>query len=317
MDHAYRLRLWRHYGRLGFALFAYLALTVLLQLGAQAAVLRWAPELADREWYDLALAMLPMYLIAFPLFLLLLPPAPPGELLPAKGRLSLKELALFFLMCLGILYPGNLLGQGLDYLLGRVLRTPSLGNPLESLATSADLRVYVLAAIVLGPILEELTFRKLLLDRMRSIDTPSALVFSALAFGLFHGNLIQFFYAFGVGLLFGIIYIKTGRVLYTMLLHVLVNAVGSLAALLFLRNIDLSDPFSLLAPALGMGLYVLLLLTGCLAGIVLMIKHRRRLTVSGEKGLLRPSDRVLLPFVNPGWVLFFFASLALMFFHYR
>ncbi len=40
MDHDYRLRLRRHYGRLGFALFCYLALTALTQLGLQLLVLR-------------------------------------------------------------------------------------------------------------------------------------------------------------------------------------------------------------------------------------------------------------------------------------
>ena len=38
------------------------------------------------------------------------PPAPPGELVPRREGLKGRELALFFFMCLGILYPGNALG---------------------------------------------------------------------------------------------------------------------------------------------------------------------------------------------------------------
>ncbi len=316
MDHDYRLRLWRHYGRLGFALFCYLALTVLLQLAAQLLVLRWAPALTDRGWYSIAVAMLPMYLIAYPIFLLLLPPRPPRELFPRREGLTFRELTVFFFMCLGILYPGNALGMGTDLLLGRLLRTPASGNPLEALSVETDLWAYILGAILLAPILEELTFRKLLLDRMRTIDKPAALLFSALAFGLFHGNVIQFFYAFGVGLLFGVIYMRTGRIVYTIGLHLLVNALGSLAGLVFLRFVDLSDPITALVPSLLMGCWVLLLLAGSVAGVVLLIKHRRRLRVADGQDLLGPGSRFLLPFLNPGWVLYFFAALAVILLSY-
>ncbi len=312
MDRDYRLRLWRHYNRLGFALFCYLALTVLLQFGIQLLVLRWAPALADRGWYGIAAAMLPMYLVAFPVFLLLLPPVPPRELFPRREGLKGRELAVFFFMCLGILYPGNALGMGTDLLLGKLLRVPASGNPLETLTVESDLWSYVLGAILLAPVLEELTFRKLLLDRMRTVDKPAALVFSALAFGLFHGNLIQFFYTFGVGLLFGVIYMRTGRIAYTIGLHILVNALGSLAGLVFLRFVDLTDPISALVPSLFMGCWVLLLLAGSVAGVVLLIKHRRRLRVADGRDLLTPADRFLLPFLNPGWVLYFFAALGVI-----
>ncbi|MBR4702830.1 MAG: CPBP family intramembrane metalloprotease [Oscillospiraceae bacterium] len=316
MDHDYRLRLRRHYGRLGFALFCYLALTALTQLGLQLLVLRWAPELTGRGWYEIAAAMLPMYLIAFPIFVLLLPPAPPRELLVRGEALRLRELAVFFLMALGILYPGNILGLGTDALLGKLLRAPAMGNPLETLAVETDLWPYVLGTILLAPILEELTFRKLLLDRMRTIDKPAALFFSALAFGLFHGNVIQFFYAFGVGLLFGVIYMKTGRIAYTIALHVLVNAVGSLAGLLFLRFVDPSDPFSALVPALLMGCWVIVLLAGSVAGIVLLLTRRRSLRVADGQDLLGPGSRFVLPFLNPGWILYLFAALAVMLLRY-
>ena len=47
------------------------------------------------------------------------------------------------------------------------------------------------------------------------------MLFSGLMFGLFHGNLNQFVYAFVLGLCFGFIYVKTGNIRYTIGLHML------------------------------------------------------------------------------------------------
>ena len=55
-----------------------------------------------------------------------------------------------------------------------------------------------------------------------------------------------------------------------------------------------------------------LLLAGCVAGIVLLVKHRRFFRLADGQDLLRPGDRFLLPFLRPGWILFFFGTLALM-----
>ena len=205
MDPRYRSGLRRHYGRITFALLAYYLITAAAQFAAQYSVLAWAPDWAESGWFLPALAIIPMYCIGFPVFLLLLPKAPPRELLPEKRSMPVGEFFVVLLMCFGVLYPGNLLGQGLNWLIRRLLGRPDGLGALEALAENSSPWAYILAAVVLAPVLEELTFRRLLLDRMRTVDKPSALVFSSLAFALFHSNLIQFFYAFGVGLIFGCI----------------------------------------------------------------------------------------------------------------
>ena len=61
-----------------------------------------------------------------------------------------------------------------------------------------------------------------------------AITVSAISFGLFHGNLTQFFYATLLGLIFGYVYTKTGKVIYSMALHMLVNFFGGFVARIFL-----------------------------------------------------------------------------------
>lgn len=45
-------------------------------------------------------------------------------------------------------------------------------------------------------------------------------------FGMAHGNFSQFFYAFGIGILWAYVYAKTGKVRYTIGFHMLFNLLG-------------------------------------------------------------------------------------------
>ena len=92
MDTAYRAALRRHYLRIGFAVFVFYLAFILLQLGINAAVTAAAPELTEKGWYLPALSFFPLYCIGFPLFLMVLPPAPKAALLPAKRTVPAREL---------------------------------------------------------------------------------------------------------------------------------------------------------------------------------------------------------------------------------
>jgi hypothetical protein len=69
-------------------------------------------------------------------------------------------------------------------------------------AIQADtLLMQLLAAVVVGPILEELLMRGLLYGRLKDLmPAKAAIVCSAVAFGIIHGNLVQGIHGFVVGL---------------------------------------------------------------------------------------------------------------------
>lgn len=306
-DHRRSLR--RHWSRLGLALFLYMAVTVAAEYGMQLLVVRFWPEFQDSGWYLVTLSFVPMYLIGFPVFLWVLPPAAPKELRPPKQKLPGKYLFALLLMCFGFLYPGNLIGQGLNEGLNLLLHSGGSGNALEVLAGESDLLPYSIVAVVLGPLMEEITFRKLLMDRMRTIDKPAAVFFSALAFGLFHGNVVQFFYAFGVGLLFGVIYVRTGKLWYSVVLHMAVNFLGSVVTMLLLPKIDMLHPLDALLPLLALAGYAMLLMTAAVAGVVLLIKHRKKLYVGDGYDRLKGA-RFSTAFCTGGFLLYLLSSLA-------
>lgn len=83
-----------------------------------------------------------------------------------------------------------------------------------------------LAAVVTAPLLEELVFRGLLHKRLRRcLDMKKSALISAFAFGITHGNFVQFLYAFIVGLLLAYIYELYNSLWATILFHACNNLI--------------------------------------------------------------------------------------------
>ena len=85
----------------------------------------------------------------------------------------------------------------------------------------------LIALVIVGPITEELLVREAIVGEMlrRGTSPWIAIMVSALAFSAMHLNLAQGLYAFPLGIIFGIIYYKTGNIVLTSLLHILNNGI--------------------------------------------------------------------------------------------
>lgn len=99
----------------------------------------------------------------------------------------------------------------------------------------------LIALVIVGPITEELLFREAIAGEMlrRGTSPWMAIIVSALAFSAMHLNFAQGLYALPLGIIFGIIYYKTGNIVLTSLLHILNN--GIVAAQLYTLNEDIAD----------------------------------------------------------------------------
>ena len=111
---------------------------------------------------------------------------------------------------------GNLVGLGITALIGNTM-TSDITNPIEHMIQNTNIYVNLILTSLLAPIFEELFFRKLLIDRTVKYGAKLSILLSALLFALFHGNLSQFFYAFLIGAFFAYIYIKTGKIIYSII----------------------------------------------------------------------------------------------------
>lgn len=170
-------------------------------------------------------ALLPLYVAGVPMIVLIARKAP-RELPTEQRPLPLPDLLILFVICMGAMYIFNLVGTGINYLIS-LIKGSSVINPVEQLTQSTSLPLTIAVGCILAPVVEELIFRKLLLDRVRRFGDRTAIVFTAVCFGLFHGNLSQFFYAVAIGLILGYVAVRTGKISYTIALHILINFFGS------------------------------------------------------------------------------------------
>lgn len=85
--------------------------------------------------------------------------------------------------------------------------------------------MYIIATVILGPLAEELTFRRFTMDILKEeFDIRIAIVVQALIFGVYHGNIIQFVYATLMGALFGYLVKRYNSIVPGLLMHMVVNA---------------------------------------------------------------------------------------------
>lgn len=107
----------------------------------------------------------------------------------------------------------------------------------------------IVATVVAAPLVEEITFRGLVLSRLRRV-MPGwlAVLLSALAFGLCHGQIIWVCYAFVLGVVFGTMALRSRSIWPSLTAHVLFNGIGQLAVYL-----PETDTAALLFPVLLIG----------------------------------------------------------------
>lgn len=93
---------------------------------------------------------------------------------------------------------------------------------------SADMWIQVASMVFGAGMLEELLFRGVTYRRLKSIlpQKKYAAVISAALFGVFHGNFVQFIYAFLLGLVLVYVYEKYKSLAAPMLLHMAANAMS-------------------------------------------------------------------------------------------
>lgn len=188
--------------------------------------------------YEPALNIICMYIIAFPIYCFKLrgmDKAPRD-----KSTVSFMEFFSLAAISVAVMQLGAVFAQ-----FARTYISTSFSLPYEvelshKLLKAFDIVPSMLFVIIIGPIFEELIFRKLMIDRISIYGDRLAIIVSSVAFGLHHGNLTQFIYTTMAGIVFGHIYTKTRRIIYPILLHMIVNFFGTFPNTLYYVEYDVS-----------------------------------------------------------------------------
>ena len=156
-----------------------------------------------------------------------------GTRMKVIGIRTILWTILFTILILPVTYYLNMVSQ---------LFVPNAVNETVSyFATTAGQDIWakplwlnILYIAILPPVIEEFIFRGALFQGFRNCGLFKTAFFTALMFGLAHGNLNQFMYAFAVGMFLAYLVEASGSVYATMLAHSLIN--GSTVFIMYLER---------------------------------------------------------------------------------
>ena len=318
----------RAYSRVGLAISAMIVVWLALTFATQMALAIVDPALLQDPVLLLVASNVPLILVAEPIAYLImrsLPTRTPEVKAPIGGA----KLTLLLFMSMGIMIVGSLISN-IAMSIFTAVSGIELANSLD-IILDAPIWAITLFAVILAPIFEELVCRKWILTRLLPYGELPAILISSALFGIMHGNLFQFLYAFGVGVLFSLVYLRTGRLRYCITLHVLVNALGSLVTTVFLSQMDPElarimlegvteiDPevymtliFENFVPLMLQGLYTMTQYAMALAGVILLILAAKRIKLIKREGDLPLGRAVSLAVGSVGGVLLLIVALIFL-----
>mgnify|MGYP000760000641 FL=1 len=275
-------------------------------------VLAFAPSLLDNPNLSLLVSMLPTYTIAFPLTSLLIHQIPGVQM--KKHNMKPAQLLGAFAISYALMYLSNLAGQFFTNIIGIIKGSP-VDDAIADLVSELNPLTAFFVMVLLAPALEEWIFRKLLVDRTIRYGEGTAIFLSGLMFGLFHGNLNQFVYTFLIGAFWAFIYVKTGRLRYTIYLHMALNFMGSVGSLFFLGAISTLEGGSsamngfhfllgMLIPLAIVIPYLIVVFGLVISGIVLLVTNWKRFRLIPAELFIPKEKRFSVIFLNAGMILY-------------
>lgn len=302
----------KHFSSLGLMYFFGALIIIGVQVAVSMLVLAFAPSLLDNPNLSLLVSMLPTYAIAFPLTSLLIRQVPGVQM--KKHNMKPTQLLGAFTISYALMYLSNLAGQFFTNIIG-IIKSSPVDDAIADLVSELNPLTAFFVMVLLAPALEEWIFRKLLVDRTIRYGEGTAIFLSGLMFGLFHGNLNQFVYTFLVGAFWAFIYVKTGRLRYTIYLHMALNFMGSVGSLFFLDAISTLEGGSsamngfhfLLGMLLPLAIvipYLIVVFGLVISGIVLLVTNWKRFRLIPAELFIPKEKRFSVIFLNVGMILY-------------
>ncbi len=258
------------------------------------------PDLIVSDWFDFFLIAVSFYLVGFPLFYFMTRKLPDGKVRESH-KLSIKKLMKYGCVSYATVYVINLITVFVMYLI-ELLKSHQIINPVEELVSTGNPFLTLLCVVIISPIIEELIFRKIMLNKLRDYGDRISILVTSITFGLYHGNFSQLFYAAALGAIFSYIVLKTNRIQYTIMLHMFINAMGSLI-LPFLMSGD-----SWIQQAQLAGLLVIIIVV---LGLFFIIKNYKKVTLLRGSINLPKEHQFDIVWGNPGMVSYIIITVGL------
>ena len=301
----------RNIGLVALAIAFIFLLTAALQMAIVSLIVVFAPDFINHYLFNWVVGSIPMYAISMPLSLLFFRACKETKT-PQKKKLTAWSFISIFSLCFVGTYIFNIVGTLVNNLFSALMGREAV-NAIEEMTTSSPAWVNLIFVVILAPIFEEIFMRKLVIDRLLPCGELPTIILSGVAFGLIHGNFNQFFYATAVGMIFAVVYLRTGSILYTIGMHMLLNFIGGVYAAEVIKLIESGSTVSMLIGGLMNFLYIILLIGAIIISIIAI-----KSIIEKRPHLERPDpaptfgDWIRMLVLNP-FVWIFLAVTALMF----
>ena len=256
------------------------------------------PAFESNGWFRYLLIAVSFYLIGFPICCLILKSIPDGQK-REEENLTFGGFIKFFLISYFIMVLLNLFTMGFLWIVGN-FKGSDVVNPLENVISNSSVLATIIFAGILSPIIEEVLFRGVMLNKLRTYGDKIALITTASLFGLFHENFSQFFYAVGLGMIFAYVTLKTGTIKYSIGIHIMINMMGSVIGTQVLNSTIATMIF-------GIVVWVFVI-----AGLILFIKDFKKTSLLPGEVTIEKGHILSETWLNVGMIINLIISLALM-----
>ena len=186
-----------------------------------------------------------------------------------KKKTKFIEILKYFLISYFLMICSNIIGISLTTIIS-FIKGSAVINPLIEVTNNLNILTTFILGVVLAPIVEELLFRKFIIDKVHIHGKWTAIFISGLMFGLFHANLNQFVYAFVLGIFLAYIYVKKGNIKVCILLHLLINSIGFIMSVI-IKFIDIDNLINMELSTINLFPIIILLITELLVFIIFIV----------------------------------------------
>lgn len=318
----------KSFSRIWLSIFLYICASYLVSFLIQILIIvfqgspQGALSILEIPIVSASLGVLPMYLIGLPILALVLRGMDTRKRKPIN--ISAKEFLSLFLVSVSLMQFGSYISQLLSGAYSSIFGY-EIQNSTSDTIEAWPIWLVFLLVVIIGPLVEEFIFRRLLIDRLSVFGDKTAILISSVAFALHHGNLFQFFSAALLGLVLGYIYVKTNKLFFPVLMHAILNFLGSIVPMTVMKFMDeltLLQEALLNGAAIDMGRYYLCLfitlgyslvmLSLVIVGAVILFRNYRKVKIDPYCEIDIPRGRTLsLATLNPGFIFFTVEMLAI------
>lgn len=180
--------------------------------------------------------------------------------------------------------------------LGLKLSSPNISAP----SSGFEIVIYFLRLTLVAAVIEEISFRGVIMQPLRKYGDGFAIAMAAVIFGLVHCNLIQAPFAILAGAVIGYFTIVTQSLWTGIIIHLLNNAVSGVLS--FVSSNYSEQALLTWANAV----YSVIMFLGIIC-LILFFMRRRTLSTHGKRTFLTTGEKLKAYILNPAMIIAFLA----------